>query len=243
MTEQNPLKPLFADIADAIREKDGSAEPIPAETFPERIRAISAISEQYIKLRYLDTNAPISFNDWVINSNQSFDVVTEVYEKTSSLQILSSFTNTSRFYLNIDASGNILHSTIEGISHDFNIASLLGKQFRVLTLYGNNHTSSSYHGRTTMWFQIRENEFDSWQDLPEIIGQESTSPNTADVTSKYVAGGSDGFRLLYLRMMDSDSLRAYYYPYKRVSDGAIGLYIEERNEFYPIAGAIAGPAV
>ena len=38
--QQNPLKPLFKDIADAIREKDGSAEPIPAEMFPERIRSI-----------------------------------------------------------------------------------------------------------------------------------------------------------------------------------------------------------
>ena len=38
--QQNPLKPLFKDIADAIREKDSSAEPIPAETFPERIRSI-----------------------------------------------------------------------------------------------------------------------------------------------------------------------------------------------------------
>lgn len=27
-------------IADAIREKDGTTEPIPANTFPERIRAI-----------------------------------------------------------------------------------------------------------------------------------------------------------------------------------------------------------
>jgi hypothetical protein len=38
--QQNPLKPLFKDIADAIREKDGSAEPIPAEMFPERMRSI-----------------------------------------------------------------------------------------------------------------------------------------------------------------------------------------------------------
>lgn len=40
MAEQNPLKPLFADIAAAIREKDGSEGTIPAENFPERIRTI-----------------------------------------------------------------------------------------------------------------------------------------------------------------------------------------------------------
>ena len=32
-------------IADAIREKDGTAEPIPAKDFPERIRAIPAMPE------------------------------------------------------------------------------------------------------------------------------------------------------------------------------------------------------
>ena len=32
-------------IADAIREKDGTAEPIPAADFPDRIRAISAVQE------------------------------------------------------------------------------------------------------------------------------------------------------------------------------------------------------
>ena len=37
------LKPLFQDIADAIREKDGTTEPIVAETFPERVRAISTL--------------------------------------------------------------------------------------------------------------------------------------------------------------------------------------------------------
>lgn len=36
------LKPLFSDIASAIREKDGTGDPIPAERFPERIRAIPA---------------------------------------------------------------------------------------------------------------------------------------------------------------------------------------------------------
>lgn len=46
MAEQtNPLKPLFTDIAAAIREKDESTEKIPADTFPERIRAISSIPD------------------------------------------------------------------------------------------------------------------------------------------------------------------------------------------------------
>lgn len=37
---QQALKPLFSDIADAIREKDGGTEKIVAEDFPERIRGI-----------------------------------------------------------------------------------------------------------------------------------------------------------------------------------------------------------
>ncbi len=36
------LKPLFQDLANAIREKDGTAEPIVASTFPARVRAIPA---------------------------------------------------------------------------------------------------------------------------------------------------------------------------------------------------------
>ncbi len=34
------LKPLFQNIADAIREKDGTADPIPAGSFPARIQAL-----------------------------------------------------------------------------------------------------------------------------------------------------------------------------------------------------------
>lgn len=40
-----PLKPLFADIAAAIREKDGSTGTIPAEAFPARIRAAAGMPE------------------------------------------------------------------------------------------------------------------------------------------------------------------------------------------------------
>lgn len=36
------LKPLFKNIADAIREKDGSSDDIVASDFPDRIRAIQA---------------------------------------------------------------------------------------------------------------------------------------------------------------------------------------------------------
>ncbi len=39
------LKPLFSDIANAIREKDGSTGTIPAETFPERIRGIQTVAD------------------------------------------------------------------------------------------------------------------------------------------------------------------------------------------------------
>ena len=42
---QIPLKPLFADIAAAIREKDGSTGTIPAEAFPARIRAAAGMPE------------------------------------------------------------------------------------------------------------------------------------------------------------------------------------------------------
>lgn len=46
------LKPLFKDIANAIREKDGSTADIVANKFPERIRGIpagGAVSDQFIR--------------------------------------------------------------------------------------------------------------------------------------------------------------------------------------------------
>ncbi len=45
MAEYTALRPLFSDIANAIREKDGSTGTIPAETFPDRIRGIQSTSE------------------------------------------------------------------------------------------------------------------------------------------------------------------------------------------------------
>lgn len=61
MAEYTALKPLFDDIGAAIRFKDGTTELIPAEDFPERIRAIQsggiqlesiAITTQSNKTRY-----------------------------------------------------------------------------------------------------------------------------------------------------------------------------------------------
>ena len=44
------LKPLFKDIADAIREKDGATDKICAADFPERIRAIQGGGVQVERL-------------------------------------------------------------------------------------------------------------------------------------------------------------------------------------------------
>lgn len=50
----NIQKENLKDIADAIREKEGSTEPIVANTFPERIRAISTgLSEEEADERYV----------------------------------------------------------------------------------------------------------------------------------------------------------------------------------------------
>lgn len=59
-TQENYLK----DIADAIREKEGSGDPIPANTFAERILALnvlppeppSQLPEGYTELQYITTN-------------------------------------------------------------------------------------------------------------------------------------------------------------------------------------------
>ena len=51
------LKPLFKDIADALREKEGTDEPIRAADFPARIRAIPAAGEE-IALRALRIASP-----------------------------------------------------------------------------------------------------------------------------------------------------------------------------------------
>ena len=51
------LKPLFKDIADAIREKDGTTDGIKAASFPERIRAIPAGSGG-IELESITVAAP-----------------------------------------------------------------------------------------------------------------------------------------------------------------------------------------
>ena len=47
------LRPLFRDIAAALREKEGSGEPIPARDFPQRIRALPSLPEDLRTIRLL----------------------------------------------------------------------------------------------------------------------------------------------------------------------------------------------
>lgn len=60
------LRPLFQDIAAAIREKDGSSEPIPAAEFPARIRAIPT-GDGEIVLRSLRITAPPDRTEYYYN--------------------------------------------------------------------------------------------------------------------------------------------------------------------------------
>lgn len=51
------LRPLFRDIAAALREKEGSGEPIPARDFPRRIRALPSLPEDLRTIRLLPAPA------------------------------------------------------------------------------------------------------------------------------------------------------------------------------------------
>lgn len=51
------LKPLFQDIADAIRKKDGTAAPITASAFPARIRELPVLQGE-VALQALRITAP-----------------------------------------------------------------------------------------------------------------------------------------------------------------------------------------
>ncbi len=68
------LRPLFQDIADAIREKDGSSGPIPASEFPARIRAIPT-GDREIVLRSLRIAAPPAKTEYSYNGygSEAFD--------------------------------------------------------------------------------------------------------------------------------------------------------------------------
>lgn len=76
------LTTLFTDIADAIREKDGTQEDIVASTFPERIRAIPTGGGTVRLLRTLTITEPVESvwldwnNDW--NDFNLFLVVPDV---------------------------------------------------------------------------------------------------------------------------------------------------------------------
>ena len=56
------LKPLFQDIADAIREKDGTTDEIKAADFPERIRAIQGGGVTVEKLKITTPPDKIRYN-------------------------------------------------------------------------------------------------------------------------------------------------------------------------------------
>jgi len=60
------LRPLFQDIAAAIRAKDGSSEPIPAAEFPARIRAIPTVGGEIV-LRSLRLTAPPARTEYYYN--------------------------------------------------------------------------------------------------------------------------------------------------------------------------------
>ena len=79
------LKTLLADIASAIREKDGSEGEITASAFPERIRAIRS----GVELESIQITTPPARTEYI--AGEGFDpagmVVTAVYSNGARVDV------------------------------------------------------------------------------------------------------------------------------------------------------------
>lgn len=72
MAKTDNLIHYLSDVANAIREKEGSTDPINAQDFSERIRSISVGSDPGFVDYYYFENAPISMNNATIDAASIF---------------------------------------------------------------------------------------------------------------------------------------------------------------------------
>lgn len=128
MAKTDNLVHYLSDIADAIREKEGSTDPISAQDFSEHIRAIttkSAEDVQYYKI--VNGNEPFiegqsfTFDEWIaelltyfkilsIRSIQFDQIISDIVERTGSSDILGE--GTKEGFMSLIASHDVLGFSI-----------------------------------------------------------------------------------------------------------------------------------
>ncbi len=164
------LRPLFQAIAGAIREKDGSSEPIPAAEFPARIRAIPTAG---ILLRSLRITSPPAKTVYSYNGfgGETFDPAGMELEAD-----LSAFDNSIALpidpsYAAFEPSGPLTEGT-RGVTVLF--------RFGAQTVTAGQPVSVQF--RSPNWAELEEANF-TWGDL------EARFP-TWDALENYGAGGA-----------------------------------------------------
>lgn len=163
------LTELFTSIADSIRAKDGTSEPINAEDFPDRISAIPSGGGN-LNIFVQDT-APSTYNGiWIKSNTFTYENIVETNSSTdltaSSINILS---------------GDFYKTTILDSSNNF---SGLDLQFKYIYLTDSNNDVINnveiYYGTGSVWKQILEykelnymynegNQFISLDYLPKTL--------------------------------------------------------------------------
>lgn len=128
MAKTDNLIHYLSDVADAIREKEGSTDPINAQDFSERIRAITTKSTedvQYYKI--INGNEPLiegsseTFDEFIsyfllyfkiisIRSTQFGQIISDVVSRTGSSDLIDESTN--QFFEHLISTHDVLGFSI-----------------------------------------------------------------------------------------------------------------------------------
>lgn len=158
------LRELFADIADAIREKDGSTGEIVASTFPVRIRAIQVGSGD-IYVQVLRITSPPNKVAYEYNGfrRETFDSTGMTFEID-----LKAFATTVTAPIPLEnvamAPTGPLEPDVEQIVCSFKFGGITVKAFQPITVTFAGPTWADLESINPTW-QTLEGMFASWSEL------------------------------------------------------------------------------
>ena len=222
-THQN-ITALFDDIADAIREQDETTDPIVADTFPARIRAIPSgggiLPSEYQQVEYIESTGT-QYIDTGYTATANTNVEIDMYVDSNTPQYYCGFgayASGASFQLMLKSAANFVYYCASNVE---TLTPVYGTKIRFVT----NNRQAEWVSSSSSAYCNNANSHVTSLSLGLFAGHEAGG---------FLAGAL--MRCYSFKIYERNELAMELVPCYRKSDNEIGMYDIVTDTFFTNAG-------